>query len=94
MDIWSNRQMRSYIGLTAHFIRNWKLESIMLSCHRFKGRHTGENAYAMTTLGVPASSAPVERLFSIAGKVFKPDRCRLTDKTFETLMFIRCNSID
>ena len=43
-------------------------------------------------LSVPASSAPVERLFSIAGKIFRPERCRLTDKTFEQLMLIRCNA--
>lgn len=42
-------------------------------------------------LCMPASSTPVERLFSIAGKVFRPERCRLSDKTFETLMFIKCN---
>ena len=46
---------------------------------------------AMRYLAVPASSAPVERLFSIAGKVFRPDRCNLSDKTFETLMFLRAN---
>ena len=44
-------------------------------------------------LCIPASSAPVERFFSIAGKVFRPDRCRLTDKRFEELMFIRCNQL-
>ena len=48
-----------------------------------------------TVLGVPASSAGCScllgRLFRIAGKVFDPDRCRLTDATFEKLMFIRCN---
>ncbi len=49
------------------------------------------SAIAEATLAVPASSAPVERLFSIAGKVFRPDRCRLSDATFESLMFIRCN---
>lgn len=43
-------------------------------------------------LSIPASSAPVERLFSIAGKVFRPERCELADSTFETLMFVRCNN--
>jgi hypothetical protein len=36
--------------------------------------------------------APVERLFSIAGKIFRPDRCLLTDTTFETLLLIKCNN--
>ena len=44
-------------------------------------------------LTIPASSAPVERLFSIAGKVFRLERCRLTDRMFETLMFMRCNNM-
>ena len=54
-----------------------------------------ENTYpklailAMKYLAVPASSAPVERLFSMAGKVFFPERCNLSDKTFETSMFLR-----
>ena len=42
-------------------------------------------------LSVPASSAPVERIFSIAGKIFRPDRCSLSDKRFEHLMFVRTN---
>ena len=40
---------------------------------------------AKYVLGVPSSSAPVERLFSIAGKVFTTERCQLTDKRFEQL---------
>ncbi|XP_033874243.2 zinc finger BED domain-containing protein 4-like [Acipenser ruthenus] len=43
-------------------------------------------------LAIPASSAPVERLFNIAGKLFRPERCNLTDSKFEQLMMIRCNS--
>ncbi|CAC5403295.1 unnamed protein product [Mytilus coruscus] len=43
-------------------------------------------------LAIPASSAPVERLFSIAGKIFRPDRCRLSDNTFHKLIMIKCNS--
>ena len=31
------------------------------------------------------------RLFSVAGKIFRPDGCCLTDKRFEELMFLRCN---
>ena len=46
------------------------------------------SAIAEATLAVPASSAPVECLFSIAGKVFRPDHCRLSDAKFESLMFI------
>ena len=46
---------------------------------------------AVKYLTVMASSASVERTFSIAGKVFRPDRCRLTDKNFETVMMIKCN---
>lgn len=42
-------------------------------------------------LAIPATSAPVERLFSVAGKLFRPERCNLGDKRFEQLMMIRCN---
>jgi len=47
---------------------------------------------AIRHLAIPATSAPVERLFSIAGKLFRPERCRLNDKTVEQLMMIKCNS--
>ena len=42
-------------------------------------------------LGVVPSSAAVERTFSTAGKVFRPDRCRMTNDHFETIMMIKCN---
>jgi hypothetical protein len=37
------------------------------------------------------NAAPVERLFSIAGKVFRPDRMHIKDETFETIMMLKCN---
>ena len=49
------------------------------------------SSLACKYLCIPASSAPVERLFSIAGKVFRPERCRISDERFQQLMMIRCN---
>ena len=44
IDLWSNRQMRSYFGITGHYISNeWNLESFVLGCNRVVGRHTAEN---------------------------------------------------
>ena len=37
---------------------------------------------------IPASSAPFERFFSIAGRISLPDRCRLNDETFQKLLMI------
>lgn len=42
VDLWSNRQMRGFIGITGHFILNWQIESVMIVCKRVKGRHTAE----------------------------------------------------
>ena len=50
---------------------------------------TYEGAPSSTYEGVPA---PVERLFSIAGKIFRPDKCSMKDKTFERLIMIKCNA--
>ena len=43
IDLWSNRQMRGFLGITAHFITQWTLNSVMLACSRFRGNHTAEN---------------------------------------------------
>jgi len=37
------------------------------------------------------SSAPVERLFSLAGTIFSPKRTKLEDPTFEELLFCKAN---
>ena len=42
VDIWSSRQMKSYIGIAAHFIKDWSLHGAMLACKRFKGSHTAD----------------------------------------------------
>jgi len=32
-----------------------------------------------------------KRIFSVPGRMFKPDGCQLPDKRFEALMFVNCN---
>ena len=44
-----------------------------------------------TVLSIPASSDPVERIFSTAGKIFRPERTGLSAEMFEQLVFIKCN---
>jgi len=47
---------------------------------------------ARSVLSIPALSAPVERIFSTAGKIFRPDRrTRLKADKFESLIFIKCS---
>jgi hypothetical protein len=40
---------------------------------------------------VPATSAPVERIFSQGGLLVRPHRARLSDSMLEMLMMLRCN---
>ena len=39
-------------------------------------------------LSIPATSAPIERVFSTAGNILKGERSRITPKNFETLLFL------
>ena len=43
IDIWSSRQMRSFTGITGHYILDWCMKSVMLACKRFRGKLSGEN---------------------------------------------------
>ena len=40
---------------------------------------------------VPASSAPVERIFSQSGLIMKPHRAKMSDNMLETLVYLKCN---
>ena len=50
VDIWSDRKMRSFLGVTAHVVIQEKeahlLKSFTLACEQFVGRHSGENIAA------------------------------------------------
>jgi hypothetical protein len=40
----------------------------------------------------PASSAPVERIFSHSGLIMRPNRARMTDTLLERLVYLKCNA--
>ncbi|KAK9961953.1 hypothetical protein ABG768_007347 [Culter alburnus] len=48
---------------------------------------------AMKVLSVPASSAPVERVFSRGGIIMRPHRARLGHKMLQSLIFLKCNQM-
>ncbi|XP_038063040.1 uncharacterized protein LOC119733733 [Patiria miniata] len=56
-----------------------------------KNKYPSLHALAKNILCVPASSAPVERIFSRGGLIMRPHRARLTPQMLETLMFLKCN---
>ena len=37
LDLWSNRQMTAFLGVTGHYVSDWTLKSVMLECKRVKG---------------------------------------------------------
>ncbi|VDI46437.1 Hypothetical predicted protein [Mytilus galloprovincialis] len=62
IDLWSNRQMRAFMGITGHFIQDWTAHSVMLSCKRFKGKHTAES--------IRYEYGETLAVFEIADKIF------------------------
>ncbi|XP_060735668.1 uncharacterized protein LOC132852462 [Tachysurus vachellii] len=48
---------------------------------------------AMKVLSVPASSAPVERVFSRGGIIMRPHHARLGHKMLQSLIFLKCTQM-
>ncbi len=56
-----------------------------------RDRYPSLSRLALQTLAVPATSAPVERVFSRGGIIMRPHRARTSSKLLEMLMFLKCN---
>ena len=46
LDLWTNRQLLSYMGVTVHFVNFHKLEAHLLTFRRFPEGHNAENIVA------------------------------------------------
>ena len=78
-----NYLQSSCVSMEVNPMEFWKKE---------KTKYPHLSKLAKEVLGVPSSSAPVERLFGIASKLYRPEHCNLKDSRFEELMFIQCNN--
>ena len=80
-------------GLSWHAYRNGAYE---FSKCRYRNDHRGyaSESYSERVVGVcvPATTAGVERLFSISAFILSSRRLRLTDKNFEDQVFPHCNA--
>jgi len=79
--------------LTSLFI-SFQIGSYILVCwlgYDSKAITLAENIVTQFGEKVSNFESANKQLFSVAGRVFKPDRCRLTNKRFETLMSVNCN---
>uniref|UniRef100_A0A3P8SXC3 HAT C-terminal dimerisation domain-containing protein n=1 Tax=Amphiprion percula TaxID=161767 RepID=A0A3P8SXC3_AMPPE len=71
-------------------------KSLTLTMHLSFGKKNRDrfpqlHKVALKVLTVPASSAPVERVFSRGGIIMRPHRARLGHKMLQSLMLLKCN---
>ena len=87
---WLKQEIDDYVSIvhTDEDIKKGSLEFWKNSGLRFPLLQQLAKRY----LSVPATSAPIERVFSTAGKILKQDRNRLLPQNFERLLFLKVNS--
>ncbi|KAK0148861.1 hypothetical protein N1851_010714 [Merluccius polli] len=56
-----------------------------------KDKYRHLHALAVQVLSVPASSAPVERVFCAGGLIMRPHRASLGSEMLSSLIFLKCN---
>ncbi|KAL1249031.1 hypothetical protein QQF64_022349 [Cirrhinus molitorella] len=68
-----------------------EVDPLMFWFHN-KDKYPHLHALALKVLSVPASSAPVERVFSAGGLLMRPHRARLGPTMLSSLIFLKCNN--
>ena len=85
-----SKQVEEYLS-TIRKITKESRENTRLFWLKYENDWPELAAYTKAVLTVPASSAAVERVFSVGGAILRPSRRRLSDRLFEMLMFLKCN---
>ena len=79
------QQLREYLQIIA--CAATKIDDTRQFWLKYKDQWPELAAYAKYLLTVPASSAAVERVFSVGGAILRPSRRRLADKNIRMLIF-------
>ena len=69
-----------------------KFKNTLLFWKNKQSKYRVQAKIARNFLGVPATSAPVERVFSQAGRILQADRSKLLPENFEKLIFLQVNN--
>ncbi|CAJ1074243.1 uncharacterized protein LOC115579849 [Xyrichtys novacula] len=72
-------------------IRDSETDNALVSWYENRDSFPQLHNLALKVLSVPASSAPVERLFSRGGVIMRPHCARLSHRMLQSLMFLKCN---
>ncbi|CAL8254811.1 unnamed protein product [Boreogadus saida] len=76
----------------SHYLDKCKGQNALLFWAMNKSTLPSLFPVAMRVLAVPASSAPVERVFSHGGIILRPHRSQMSDTLLSKLIFCKCNS--
>ncbi|XP_078138844.1 uncharacterized protein LOC144538503 [Centroberyx gerrardi] len=72
-------------------IQDSDIDNALVFWEKYHDRFPQLHMLALKVLSVPASSAPVERVFSRGGIIMRPHRARLGHRMLQSLMFLKCN---
>ncbi len=75
--------LHNSLGVTCEPLTFWKVNAT---------KYPKLAKVAKKFLAVPATSAPIERVFSHAGNILRPNRARLLPKNFEQLLLLKVNN--
>lgn len=68
-----------------------------IDAFEFWSKHASQlprlSSYARKVLVTPATSAPVERIFSHGGILMRAHRASMTDSTLSSVLFLKCNRL-